>query len=256
MKINFLKYRYILIYLLLCLSISLQGCNNEDDFPHAGNASVQGELTYIDVVTGNTKEVPIGAEVEVFFENNLLPDFTVKTTENGKYSFKPQAIGNYTFKFKFIDSTLQFSSALVKPEDIDTLKANQYKALEYSYTKDFQIAADTKIVEHIVLNASITGIRITAKDALGNKLSNVQLCVYNNESFYNLNFPNCAGSIKYINTNDEGIALLAGLETVKYYINARAKLGNIQISNHYLPEAQIVHNETANTIKPIDLILK
>lgn len=258
MNINFLSCNYWPFHLLFFISsiIILPGCNDEEGFPHAGDAAIQGELKFIDAVTGNSKYVPVGADIEVFFEDSELPDFTFKTTEKGKYIFTPQAIGDYKLRFSHTDSTLQYSSSLVKPEDIDTLRISEFQKIEYRDTIDVKVSESNKIVESVTLDTKITGLRVIAKDSLGNRLNNIQICLYNNEKFYKDNFPNCGGSLKYITTNADGIAFFSGLEPIKYFINARGNVGKVTLNNHYSPEAQVVRIPISNSIEELEFILK
>jgi hypothetical protein len=252
-----MKRKFWQFSLMLVCSIILFRCKPNDEVPYAGNASVQGKLQYTDAVSGLLIDLPKGQVFNVFVNNTPSPYVTDTTKVAGYYSYYAPAIGSYQFTFKYLDTILQFDSTLVRKVDLDTLRKSEYDTVGYAASSTQALVKDQVANKAINLLPTITGIRIKATDSLGNILPNVSLCVYDNLNFYNQNFPNCGGSIKYISTNHLGVALITGLSpNSTYYINAQVMIGTYLASNHYAVTAQTFVTNGKGTINPLTVILK
>lgn len=233
------------------------GCKRNDEVAYAGNATLQGKLQYTQAVSGQLTDLPTGQSFSVFLNGAAAPYYTGSTTLVGYYSYHAPAAGSYRLTFKRVDSVLQFNSAIVKKADLDTLRKNEYDTIGYAGTLSQQLVRDQIAEGALTLQPTITGIRITATDANGSTLSNVSLCVYSNKTYYDQNYPNCGGSLKYLSCDKSGIALLAGLlPATTYYVNAQASIGNYAVSNHYSADAQKVVTTGKGTINPQTITLK
>jgi|GEM_PF-3385120 len=252
-----MKTNYALASVIGCLLIFLLACNKADEVDFAGDNENIIAAKYIDAISGQVKDLPAGAEVNVYFEGNASPMASVKLTKLGGFSYKAPAIGRYKVVMIKRDTLLQFNAALLKPADMDPDRKNDLYYMVYSDSTSFNVAANSKSQNAVNLKANLTGIRIKAVDVLGNALAGASLCVYNNLDFYQRNAPNCGGSIKYLQTNASGIALLSGLKpNSTYYINAKGKAGVVELNNSYHLSAQTFTSGAAQTIKEVEVTLK
>lgn len=252
-----MKRNYLLTSILFFSFVLFLNCDNDNEVAYVGEATIAAKLQFSEAISGRLTDVPAGARVSIYYENSPTALYSGATTEGGLFTYKAPAIGKYHMIVQRKDTILQFNSTLVKQADIDTLRSNEFEYISYTGSDDFQIQKNSRVERTIVLEPALTAIRLKTKDQAGNVLRNVSFCVYDNVDFYNSNFPYCGGSIKYLSTNNEGIALLTGLNAnTMYYINAKGKIGVVEVSNHYEWEAQIVVSGEQSSIKDVDLVLK
>jgi len=252
-----MKTNYALASVIGCLLPFLLACNKEDEVDFVGDNENIITAKYTDAISGQVKDVPAGAEVNIYFEGNPGPIASTKLNKLGLFSYKAPAIGQYKVVLIKRDTLLQFNAALLKPADMDPDRKNDLYHMVYSDSTTFSVQANSSTQNAVNLKANLTGIRIKAVDVSGNTLAGVSLCVYNNLDFYQRNAPNCGGSIKYLQTNADGIALLSDLKpNAVYYINAKGKSGVVELNNRYDFSAQTLTSGAAQTIREVVVILK
>lgn len=257
MKAKLVNKKLMLVALLFSSIGFLKGCTDEDEFEFIGNSSIEGKLQYQDVKSGSVKDVQKGTLYQVYFESQTTPILVGQTTQDGFWSYVPPAIGSYTIEISRKDTLIQFLSNLVRMEDLDTTRSNEFIILEYRSSSSVSVIKNEQKQSDIILVFDGTGLRVAVKDENGQPIKGASLCLYSNETFYLANFPNCGGSLKYIETDENGSALFLGLlPNTTYYINGRAKVGVVNISNHDDSNSQKLKTGSTGEIIKSDLILK
>ncbi|RXM44166.1 hypothetical protein BOW57_09760 [Flavobacterium sp. YO64] len=252
-----MKKNYLLISIAIFSFVLLLSCDKENEAEYVGDALSTINLQYLNAATNLKEDVRKGASISIFYNDASTPIYTGKTGASGIFSYKARAIGKYKIMVKQTDTIIQFNSSLVTELDADSLRADEFGYVAYSYSNNFEIARDSKIELNSELKPETTGLRLKAKDENGNLLANVNVCVYNNLNFYTANFPNCGGSIKYLSTSSKGMILLTDLApNTTYYINAKGKIGLLEINNHYDLKAQTFTSGPEGEIKEADIVLK
>ncbi|WP_264529229.1 hypothetical protein [Flavobacterium sp. N502540] len=252
-----MKKNYLLTSIAIFSFVLLLSCDKENEAEYVGDVLSTINLQYLNAATGLKEDVRKGASISIFYNDASTPIYTGKTTASGIFAYKTPAIGKYKIMVKQTDTIIQFNSSLVTDLDADSLRVDELGYIPYSYSNNFEIVRDSKIELNSELKPETTGLRLKAKDEKGNLLSNAKVCLYNNLNFYTANFPNCGGSIKYLSTNSKGIILLTDLAAnTTYYVNAKGKIGLLEISNHYDIKAQTFTSGTNGEIKDADIILK
>lgn len=248
----------IQLLLLVISSLTfLPSCDDEDEFDFIGNASIAGKLQYQDALSGSAKDVPKGTAFQVYFEGQTIPLYEGQTTQDGFWSYDPVAVGSYTIEVSRKDTLLQFLSELVRKEDLDTTRSMESIIIDYKASSTLSVSRDEQKQNDLLLLFEATGLRLAVKDENGQPIPRASLCLYGNETFYSANFPNCGGSLKYIETDENGIALFAGLQPNKsYFVNARARAGVLEIDNHDNVNSQTFNTGNLGLITDGEIILK
>lgn len=257
MKTKSLDKTFKLIIFLLSSFVFLQSCEEEDEYEFIGNASMEGKLQYQDVKSGGVKDVPKGATIQVYYNSKTVPIYVGQTSQNGFWSYVPPAIGSYTIEFSKQDTLFQFLPKLIQKEDLDTTRTTELITINYKISSTLFVNRDEHKQNDLLLVFEGAGLRLAVKDENGQPLKGAAVCLYSNETFYSANFPNCGGSLKYIESDESGIALFIGLmPNTTYYVNARAKAGILYINNHYNFDSQTFNTGDSWQIIARDLLLK
>lgn len=244
-----------IIFLLFFIPI-IQGCNPDIELHPVRNISITGKLKYRDLKSGTEKDLPKPADFNVFLEGSNFTVFAGKSYGGGIWSYSPLVEKRHTVEFSMKDTILQFQSKLVKKEDLDTIRSDEFLILEYKATSSFDVKDEVQKIDALLLSEG-TGLQLTVKDENGQPIRGASLCLYSNETFYSSNFPNCGGSLKYLETDNNGTVLFLGLSpNTGYFINCKAKIGILDINNHYDAAAQKFNTGNSGQILSADLIIK
>jgi hypothetical protein len=242
------------ISVLLLLILFTGSCKKTD---YVANNQIYGSATYDDLSNGS-QPLPSGQKVKVLFNGVESSLNSFVTTDTGKYNFSPTIKGSYVLQFTFIDSLLQFDARLVQKLDLDTLRGSSSNAVVYSTTTSSISAGgnDKAFQQNVILKPSETGLKLQIMDDQTNRLPNVRVCIYSNKTFASQNAPYCGGCVAYLSSDKNGEVLFTGLQTQAYYINARADVGVVHLTNQWSDDMITTDDLQAGKILTKQITLK
>ncbi|MDX5422136.1 MAG: hypothetical protein LPK14_07775 [Hymenobacteraceae bacterium] len=231
-----------------------------DKVDYAGNSQIYGSLLYQDLATGAVRLVPAGAAVQALYVGDgNAPAQAFKTSEAGKFSFRPQVEGTYALRFTFEDTLQQYRAALVEKQDRDTARVDAGKRIRYTgEIPSVKVEGNNKFyAQEVILQATAqTGLKLIVTDEQKNPLRDVRVCLYANKAFADQNAPYCGGSLAYLSTNESGEVFFAGLEPKAYYVNARGTIGAVRVNNKWSEEMGVTVSLVAGQVVSDTVVLK
>ena len=220
--------------LLFLAGLLISGCRKEKiDF--TDNAEIRGKIEILNPQTKILQELPKNASATVFFNGSEFMISSFKTSSSGLYAYKPQSKGTYLLKFNFADTLIQYDAALREKKDLDSLRRNEYKILNYSGESSSVEIGKSGIqrVENVTLSAKSTVLSLLVVDELNNPISRAKVSLFSSKAAAESNAPNAGGAIAFLTTNESGLVSFIGLEARRYYINIRANLGILVLTNQW-----------------------
>lgn len=253
-----MKKTILLLFVITVILFAAHSCTPKNEIESINHSNINGALKYHSI-DGTEKPVPAGARVTVSLIDDLAPLTTFVTTSDGKFSYNTMSKGKYSLMFSFTDTTLRYDAALVQKTDIDTTRPSNKVAISYSNFKPLVVdvsESDNSSKQDITLTSTETGVKLLVTDDQNNPVIGARVCLYSNKTFAEQNAPYCGGCLAYLASDNQGVVYFTGLTAQAYYINARASIGKVNLTNQYAAEMRTVTVASVGQFTTKNIILK
>jgi len=245
------------IQILVAALIFLLTSCVKDEIKFLGSTQIYGSVKFNHPVRGELL-LPSNQMVNIVLNDNLNPFLSFKTSEAGRYSFKPFREGKYTFEFGYSDTLLQYDASLVRREDIDTLKKSSFGVMHFrGKAENVLVDGSYKAYQKdIVLLPEDTGLKLFVTDDQNRPLYGSRVCLYTNQIIAQQNAPFSGGAFAYLSSDINGYVLFTGLQAQTYYINASGKFGVVSLTNQWSSDMKSAKPNKDGEITVKQIILK